>query len=86
MATTVADTANDTYLKASGDEGGVDSYRNVSDLLVYWHIQEVLLPTVTEEEAHFDPLDESQVDLSGIVNAKETVPPATEAPAEEGVG
>lgn len=86
MATTVADTANNTYLKASGDEAGVASYSNVSDLLVYWHIQEILLPTVTEEEAPFDPLDESQVDLSGIVNAKETVPPATEAPAEEGVG
>ena len=54
---------------------------------MYWHIQQIVLPTVVEEEAPFDPLDETQVDLSGIVNAKETVPPATEAPdEEEGVG
>lgn len=86
-ATRVANTVNDTYLKASGDESGISSYGDVCDLLVYWHIQQIVLPTVVEEEAPFDPLDETQVDLSGIVNAKETVPPATEAPDdEEGVG
>ena len=85
-ATKVANTANDTYLKASGDEAGISSYGDVCDLLVYWHIQEIILPTVVEEEAPFDPLDETQVDLSGIVNAKETVPPATDPAEEEGVG
>ena len=42
----------------------------VCDLLVSWHIQEVVLPSITVVEKQFDPLDESQVDLSGIVNAK----------------
>ncbi len=69
-ATDFADTVNDTYLKVSGDENGTASYGQVCDLLVNWHIQTVVLPSVTVEESHFDPYDESQVDLSGIVNAR----------------
>ncbi len=70
-ATNFADTVNDTYLKVSGDTGGIASYGQVCDLLVNWHIQTVVLPSITVEESHFDPYDESQVDLSGIVNARE---------------
>ncbi len=70
-ATDLADTLNDTYLKVSGDESGIASYGQVCDLLVNWHIQTVVLPSITVEESHFDPYDESQVDLSGIVNARE---------------
>ena len=44
---------------------------NVADMLVSWHIQEYVLPLLEEEEVIFDPLDETQVDLSGIVNAHE---------------
>ena len=73
-ATKVADTANDTYLKASGDTSGVKSYGEVTDLLVSWHYQKEILPTLVEEEEKFDPYDESQVDLSGIVNAKDPEP------------
>ena len=62
--------ANDFYLKVSGDEHGVDSYGSVVDLLVAWHIQEIVLPAQKEEaEILFDPYDEEQVDLSGIVGA-----------------
>ena len=68
-ATKVADAANDAYLKVSGDEAGVASYGAVCDLLVSWHIQEVVLPGITDTEEAFDPYDESQVDLTGIVNA-----------------
>lgn len=42
---------------------------NVADLLVSWHLQNYVLPLLQEEEVTFDPLDETQVDLSGIVNA-----------------
>ena len=70
-ATDLADTVNDTYLKTSGDKSGTASYGQVCDLLVNWHIQTVVLPSITVEEFHFDPYDESQVDLSGIVNARE---------------
>ena len=73
-ATRLANTANDTYLKVSGDEKGIDSYNSVSDLLVSWHYQEVVLPTMTEEEITFDPKDETQVDLTTT-----QVPPETEA-------
>jgi len=70
MATTVADTMNDTYLKTSGDNGGIASYGQVCDLLVSWHIQTVVLPSISVEESQFDPYDETQIDLSGIVNAR----------------
>ena len=69
-ATNLANTANDTYLKVSGETSGIGSYGEVCDLLVNWHIQEVVLPSITVEESPFDPYDESKVDLSGIVNAR----------------
>ena len=42
-----------------------------SDLLVVWHIQEIVLPQqiIEEEEDIFDPKDPEDVDLSGLVNA-----------------
>lgn len=63
-ASRLANTVNDTYLKVSGDKDGVDSYNSVTDLLVSWHYQECILPTITDEEVAFDPKDESQVDLT----------------------
>ena len=45
-------------------------YGSITDCLVSWYIQEFILPLQQEEENKFDPLDESQVDLSGLVNAK----------------
>ena len=69
-ATKLADTVNNAYLKASGETDGVESYAQVCDLLVNWHIQEVVLPAIEVVESRFDPYDETQVDLSGIVNAR----------------
>ena len=66
----VADTVNDTYIKMGGDERGTASYGAVCNYLVCWHIQQVILPMQMEEETEFDPFDETQVDLSGIANAK----------------
>ena len=71
-ATKVGDTVNNTYLQTSGDSSGLASYGEVCDLLVSWHIQEVLLPSMAVEETPFDPLDKTQVDLTGIVNAQWT--------------
>ena len=68
-ATDFANTVNDTYLKTSGESAGVASYGQVCDLLVNWHIHQVVLPELTITIAPFDPYDETQVDLSGIVNA-----------------
>ena len=84
-ATKVADTVNDTYIKTSGDEQGVMSYGQVSDYLVSWYIQEVVAPTMVEEEQKFDPYDENQVDLSGLPYSptEESVPEDTEAEEEE---
>ena len=69
-ATKLADTLNNAYLKTSGDDSGIASYGAVCDLLVNWHIQPVVLPSITEEVSRFDPYDENQIDLSGIVNAR----------------
>ena len=69
-ATKVADTVNDTYLKTSGDAAGVGSYGEVCDLLANLYIKEILMPNqVQNAEGAFDPYDENQVDLSGIVGA-----------------
>ena len=48
------------------------SYSDVADLFASWYIQEYILPVYEEENPvqEFDPLDESQVDLTGIVNTK----------------
>lgn len=66
-ATQIANTTNDIYLKTSGDEAGVSSYAQVSDLLVSWYIQEIYLPQHQQEIITFDPLDKDQVDLSDDV-------------------
>ena len=68
-ATNLANSANDTYLKTSGDEG-ISSYDKVGDLLVFLYVQEVVLPAQEEDaKSTFDPYDENQVDLEGIVGA-----------------
>ena len=77
----LADTVNDTYLKASGDANGIASYGAVCDQLVNWYITEYATPEDLGE-VKFDPFDETQVDLSGIVNY---TPPETE-PTEETQG
>ena len=82
-ATKVANTANDTYLRTSGDSSGIRSYGEVVDLLVSWHYQKEILPKLTQQEQKFDPYDEKQVDLSGIVHAK---PPVETTPVGGGVG
>ena len=65
-ATRIADTANDTDLRASGEASGIASYSQVCDLLVSWHIQEVVLPAISVTESPFDPYDKNQVDVSDI--------------------
>ena len=68
-ATKAGDAVNNAYLKTSGDASGLASYGEVCDLLVSWHVQQVLLPSLAEEENPFDSLDKTQVDLTGIVHA-----------------
>ena len=50
------------------DENGFVSYGKITDLLVSWHIQQIVLPSITVVEDPFDPYDSTQVDLSGNVN------------------
>ena len=57
------------------DENGFVSYGKVTDLLVSWHIQQIVLPDLTVEEDPFDPYDSTQVDLSGNVNYREPTEP-----------
>ena len=64
--TRLVDTVTETYAEATADQ--TVRHSSVCDYLVNWYLDEY----ATEEEAEleFDPYDESQVDLSGIVNAK----------------
>ena len=62
-AVELANTVNDAYINASGDESGIQSYGQVCDLLVSWHIQEIYAPIHGEVEEGFDPTDRDQVDL-----------------------
>ncbi len=64
----MASSANDSYIKISGDENGVDSYAHVSSLLVSWHVQEIYAPDHQEEQEIFDPTDRDQVDLGENTN------------------
>ena len=79
-ATHLAETTSDTLHKLSGT---ASSDHAVSDLLVSWHYQQVVLPTMMEEEVEFDPLDESQVDLTTTQIPVETEPPTEEATTGE---
>ena len=57
------------------DQGGemtlisFSSYKSVTDLFASWYIRDFILPNYAEVENEFDPMDETQVDLTGIVNA-----------------
>ena len=80
--TMLVTTVTDTYEEATADESV--RYSSVCDYLVNWHIDQYVEEDVVEQK--FDPFDESQVDLSGLVNAKPATEP-TEAPeSEEGSG
>ena len=64
--TMLVSSVTDTYEEATADESV--RYSSVCDYLVNWHIDQYVEETIVEEK--FDPFDESQVDLSGLVNAK----------------
>jgi len=55
-----------TKLSSARIESEAD-YGSVTDCLVSWYIQEFIVPTYIEEETKFDPMDETQVDLSGLI-------------------
>jgi hypothetical protein len=67
-ASDFASGVNNTYIQASGDESGVKSYGEVTDLLLSWYWQEIYLPNhvVEEEEDVFDPFDEDYVFEEGL--------------------
>ena len=67
-----------TAATAGASEENVSPYGKVTDLLVSWHIQQIVLPSLTVEELPFDPYDSTQVDLNGIVNAKVPTEPTEE--------
>lgn len=72
-------TSLNTVTSAEPREDGFVSYGAVTDMLVSWHIQEIVLPTLTVEELPFDPYDQTKVDLSGIRTPE---PPPTEESQE----
>ena len=76
--TRLVTTVTDTYEDATADQEV--RYCTVCDYLVNWHIDQYVEEEVVEQK--FDPFDETQVDLSGLVNAG--AQPETEPVTEEG--
>ncbi len=72
-ATSLANSANDAYIKVSGDEDGIASYGNVATLLFNWYVQEQVLPYEdTDQTEVFDPFSKDDVDISDLL------PPVTQ--------
>ncbi len=67
-ASDFANSVNDTYIQASGDESGINSYGEVTDLLLSWYWQEIYLPAHAEDEEEntFDPFDEGYIFEEGL--------------------
>ena len=63
--------ADNSYADPQTDPDG-PARDHVTDLLVSLYIQEIVLPQQLEDEKTFDPMDETQVDLTGLPNAKVT--------------
>jgi len=62
----------DAYSAYFGEDITDETQGDLCDLLVIWHIQKYVLPSLIEnEEVRFDPTDENAVDLSGLVNTGE---------------
>ena len=80
--TMLVTTVTDTYEEATADESV--RYSSVCDYLVNWHIDQYVEEDVVEEK--FDPFDESQVDLGGLVNAKPATEPTEATESGEGSG
>ena len=72
QASDFANSVNNAYLQASGDESGINSYGEVTDLLLSWYWQEIYLPLHEDEEVEdqFDPFDEEYVYQEGLEAAK----------------
>jgi hypothetical protein len=70
------DQEKNAWANKAGDLLGEKDFNvagNVTDLLVSWHIQEVVIPSQVVEVIPFNPLDESQVDLTVIPTPTEEV-------------
>ncbi len=61
--------ADNSYADPQTNQDG-PARNHVTDLLVSLYIQEIVLPQQLEDTKTFDPMDESQVDLTGLPNAK----------------
>ena len=66
-AATVANTANNAYLQASGDKNGTASYGMVATQLTTWYLQQIQQQD-QNAQTKFDPMDEDYI--SGIIGDK----------------
>ena len=57
--------------------------KEIAELLIRWHQQDVVIPSMTEPEVQFDPMDETQVDLTGLPHGPEPTEPAETTEATE---
>ena len=67
------------------EKEGVKNTTNadIANLLIRWHQQDVVIPSMTEPEVEFDPMDETQVDLTGLPHGPAPTEPAETTEATE---
>lgn len=67
-ASDFANSVNNSYIQASGDESGIRSYGEVTDLLLSWYWQEIYEPLHSndKDEDTFDPFDKNYVYGTGL--------------------
>lgn len=70
--------------KESHKKTPAETELEIVQLLVSWHYEKIVLPSIVEPEVEFDPYDETMVDLTGLPYGPEpTEPAATEESTEE---
>lgn len=77
---------NKLLQKESNDKTQAEIDLEIAQLLVSWHYQKIVLPSIVEPEVDFDPYDETMVDLTGLPHGPAPTEPtevteATEAAA-----
>lgn len=78
--TPFSEKVNEALSKITGKEHVPYQRHDITSLLVSWHIKTIVLPSQIVEDTKFDPFDETQVDLSGMVHG----PAPTETQPAEG--
>ena len=72
---------NKILQKESNKKTAAETDLEIVQLLVSWHYQRIVLPSIVEPVKEFDPYDESMVDMTGLPHAPQSVAESVEEAA-----